>query len=237
MMVKQCWILPSVSHPEDLAIVSGKAKELQLIGREAKMNSKKLIRSLESNGYSVTYFERKASAVDYLNNEIDQKTVGFGDSGTLVEMKLFEILGEHNSVVDPQHCGENESFLEVAKKCLATEVFLTSVNAVSETGELVNIDGTGNRIAGSLFGHKKVYFVIGVNKLTATLEDAIWRAKNIAAPLNARRLGIRTPCAHKGNRCYDCSSPERICNGLMIYYKKMSNIEVEVILVDEALGL
>lgn len=201
------------------------------------MSIRELTKSLERNGYIVTYFEEKQSAVDYLNREIDGRTVGFGDSGTLMEMRLFESLAEHNSVVDPQHCWGNETFLETAKKCLTTEIFITSINAVSETGELVNIDGTGNRIAGSLFGHNKVYFVIGVNKLTSTLEDAIWRAKNIAAPLNAKRLGTKTPCAQKGDHCYDCSSPERICNGLMIYYKRMSDIEAEIILINEPLGL
>ncbi len=74
------------------------------------------------------------------------------------------------------------SFNNIAKKCLTTEIYLTSVNALSQTGELVNIDGTGNRVAGALFGHEKVFFVIGTNKLVLTLEDAIWRARNIAAP-------------------------------------------------------
>jgi len=201
------------------------------------MEIQKVTTMLKRNGYTVTQFEKKEKAACYLNREIDGKTVGFGDSGTLVEMKLFETLSEHNNVGDPQHCGEGETFLEIAKYCLTTEVFITSVNAVSETGELVNIDGMGNRIAGSLFGHEKVYFVIGANKLTSTLEDAIWRARNIAAPLNAKRLGIKTPCAAKGDHCYNCSSPERICNGIMIYYRKMMDVEVEIILINESLGL
>jgi hypothetical protein len=110
----------------------------------------------------------------------------------------------------------------IAQKCLTTQAYLTSVNAASETGELVNIDGTGNRIAASLFGHEKVCFVFGVNKIEPTLEKAIWRARNIAAPKNAKRFGLKTPCAVKGDCCYDCSSPDRICNVLSIYQKKMN---------------
>ena len=80
------------------------------------------------------------------------------------------------------------------------------------------------------------YFIVSTNKIAQTLETAIWRARNIAAPSNAKRLGIRTPCAVKGDRCYNCSSPDRICNGLLIYYKKMSNTDMEIVLIDEMLG-
>ena len=120
---------------------------------------------------------------------------------------------------------------------MTTDVFLTSVNAASESGELVNIDGSGNRTAGTLFGHKKVYFVLGENKIVPTLEDAIWRAKNIAAPKNAERLKLKTPCAQKGDKCYDCNSSDRICNGLVIHYKKMDDCEMEVVIIKEPLGL
>jgi len=128
------------------------------------------------------------------------------------------------------------SFIDTAKKCLTTKIYLTSINALSETGELVNIDGTGNRVAGALFGHEKVYFVAGINKVVPTLEDAIWRARNIAAPKNAMRLGLRTPCAKKGDRCYDCSSPDRICNGMMIHFKKMNDIDMEIVIINKQIG-
>ena len=120
---------------------------------------------------------------------------------------------------------------------MQTEVYLTSVNALAETGELVNIDGTGNRVAATLFGHEKVYFVIGQNKLAPTYDEALWRARTIASPKNARRLGMKTPCAVKGDRCYDCRSPQRICRGLVVLWGPMMGMEAEVILVDEDLGL
>ena len=197
---------------------------------------KKAKSALERNGYQVTYFETREDAAIYINTSINGKYVGFGDSATLMSMRLFERLSSHNRVVDPQHCESGKDFNQTAKECLNADIFITSVNAISETGELVNIDAEGNRVAGSLFGHEKVYFVAGTNKLVSSLEEAIWRARNIAAPRNAMRLKLKTPCAKKADRCYDCSSPERICNGIMIHYKKMQNIKMEVVLINEDMG-
>lgn len=200
------------------------------------MNIQKAIRSLKQKGYSVSYFENSKEAVTYLNHEIDNQIVGFGDSDTLLSLNLYESLSYHNKVYDPQHELYGWSFLDIAKKSITANVFLTSINAFSETGELVNIDGTGNRIAGSIFGHQKVFFVVGVNKLVPTLEEAVWRARNVSAPRNAMRLGLKTPCAKEGTKCFNCSSPDRICNGMMIYLNKMNDIEMEIVIINEILG-
>jgi hypothetical protein len=202
-----------------------------------KMNIQGTMDSLRCLGYEVSYFDTAQGAAEYLDGKIDNKTVGFGDSETLNILRLYDRLSLHNRVVDPQHCQEGSDFWKTARLCLGTDIFLTSVNAISETGEMVNIDGTGNRVAGSLFGHEKVYFVAGVNKIAPTLEEARWRARNIAAPMNAARHGYKTPCAVKGDKCYDCSSPDRICCGEMIYHRKMRFIEMEVVLIGESLGL
>jgi len=201
--------------------------------------SEELIAALRRNRFAVTSFSDRTSATDYLDASIDGKIVGFGDSGTLMQLGLYERLASHNAVHDPMHpdTGKEKTFIDTAMDCMNTQVFLTSVNAVAETGELVNIDGTGNRVAGSLFGHQRVYFVVGKNKITPTLEAALWRARNVAAPQNAKRLKLQTPCAVKGDKCYDCSSPQRICNGLMIHLKCMHYTEMEVVLIDEELGL
>jgi len=201
------------------------------------MNIEKTLKALKNKGYIASYFERADEAGEYLDIKIDNKTVGFGDSATLSGLDLFPKLSAHNEVYDPQNCSAGMGFIATAKKCLATEIFITSVNALAATGEMVNIDGTGNRVAGALFGHEKVYFVAGINKLTPTLEDAIWRARNIAAPQNAMRLGLQTPCAVRGNRCYDCTSPDRICNGMVIHLRKMNDINMEIVLINEHLGL
>lgn len=200
------------------------------------MNMENAIAQLKKKGYGVSFFETADSAAAYLDAAIHHKTVGFGDSATLAGMGLFEKLSRHNEVYDPQQCCTGTDFLDTAKQCLTTEVYLTSVNALAETGELVNVDGTGNRLAGSLFGHEKVYFVAGTNKLVPTLEKAIGRARNTAAPKNAMRLGLKTPCAQTGDRCYDCSSPDRICNGMLVHLRKMHDVDMEIILIDENLG-
>lgn len=201
------------------------------------MDLQKTISSLKDKGYDVTCFDTAKEAAAYLNGKIDGMTVGFGDSETLLDMGLYESLSEHNDVTHPKYCDPGMDFWSTARLCLNTDIFLTSVNALAETGEMVNIDGTGNRVAGSLFGHKKVYFVAGQNKVMPTLEEAIWRARNVAAPKNAARHGYKTPCAVHQDRCYDCNSPDRICCGQMIHYRKMRFIEMEVVLIRQELGL
>ncbi|NBG87786.1 lactate utilization protein [Isachenkonia alkalipeptolytica] len=200
------------------------------------MKYDRLIRNLEKNRYKVSYFQDAKEATKYLEQEIQGVTVGFGDSETLSVLNLQRILAKNNTAIDPS-TGDKDTFVEIGKKTLTTEVFLTSVNGVAETGEMVNIDGTGNRVAGSIFGHRKVYFIFGTNKIESTLDQAIWRARNIAAPQNAKRLGLKTPCAIKGDRCYECDSEDRICNTMNIHLKKMNNTRAEVIIINKPLGL
>ncbi len=201
------------------------------------MDEGRFIENLKRRGYEVTLFDTGAAAAAYLEGAICGKTVGFGDSETMLSMGLYDKLAAHNEVHDPMHRPQGESFRETAKKTLLTDVFLTSLNAMSETGELVNIDGTGNRVAGSLFGHEKVYFVVSLNKLCPTLEDAVFRARNVAAPQNAARHGFSNPCAVRGDRCYDCAAKDRICNALVVHYRKMRGIRMEVVLIREPMGL
>ena len=197
----------------------------------------RFIQALIRRRYEVSLFDTGAQAAAYLDGAIDGKTVGFGDSETMLSMGLYDRLAAHNQVFDPMHRPEGETFRETARKTLLTDVFLTSLNAMSETGELVNIDGTGNRVAGSLFGHEKVYFVVSLKKLCPTLDEAIYRARNVAAPQNSARHGFSNPCAVKGDRCYDCAAKDRICNALIVHYRKMRGIEMEVVLIREELGL
>lgn len=188
--------------------------------------------NLETRGFSVRTFATAAEAAAYLNEAIDGKTVGFGGSVTLKDMGLYELLGSHNEVHWHWVNGQEER-----KTAMGTQVYLSSANGLAETGEIINIDGSGNRVASTLYGHEKVYLVIGRNKLAPTYDEALWRARNIASPKNAQRLGRKTPCAVKGDRCYDCKSPERICRGLVVLWGPMMGMETEVILVDEDLGM
>lgn len=192
--------------------------------------------ALEERGFAVTVCPTKEAAGEYLNAQIDGVSVGFGGSMTLAEMGMFDSLSKHNTLLSHWNVPEGKTGAEVLREAMATDVFLTSVNGLAETGEIINIDGTGNRVAGMLFGHKKVYFVVGRNKLAPTYDDALWRARNIAAPKNAQRLNRKTPCAAKGDKCYDCKSPERICRGLVVLWEKVTSCDMEVVLVGEDLG-
>ena len=198
---------------------------------------KAFVQALARRGYEVTVFDTGAEAAAYLDKVIDGNTVGLGDSETMLSMGLYHKLAAHNQVFDPKHRSEAETFWQAARKTLLTDVFLTSLNAMTEAGELVNMDGAGNRVAGSLFGHEKVYFVVSLNKVCPTLEDAVYRVRNVAAPLNSARHGFNTPCAVKGDKCYDCAARDRICNALVIHYRKMRGIQMEVVLIREPLGL
>ena len=197
------------------------------------MNFDTVKQNLEERGYTVRVFSAGKEAADYLDAAIDGRSVGFGGSATLEALGLYERLSGHNQVV--WHWKQEAG--PARKAAMTTGVYLTSVNALAETGELVNIDGTGNRAAATLFGHEKVYFLIGRNKLVPTYDQAVWRARNIAAPQRARQLGMRTPCAIHCDRCYDCRSPERICRGLVTLWEPMMGMEAEILLIDEDLGL
>ena len=200
------------------------------------MDFTKVKSALEARGFKVSAFPTAAEAARYLNGQIDGVSVSFGGSVTLEQMGLFESLGQHNEVLSHWHVPAGKDPAEIRAKAMTTEVYLTSANGLAETGEIVNIDGTGNRVSGMLFGHKKVYFVVGRNKLAPDYDGALWRARNIAAPKNAQRLGTKTPCAARGERCYDCKSPQRICRGLVVLWEAMKGCETEVVLVDEELG-
>ena len=186
--------------------------------------------NLERRGFDVTCFATAAEAAGYLADRLAGKTVGHGGSVTLQEMGLLDRLAGRAQVVSHWNgC----SFAQAA----AAPVYLTSVNGLAETGEIINIDGTGNRVASTIFGHEEVYFIVGANKLAPDYDAALWRARNIASPKNAQRLKRKTPCAAKGDKCYDCGSPERICRALAVLWERPTGVgRAEVVLIDETLG-
>lgn len=198
------------------------------------------IKNLRANGFDAQYFPDGAAAVTYLQQQIHDVTVGLGGSLTLQQLGVDKALSECNQVYwhwrpdIVEDCGGMAKALQLASR---TEVYISSANAVTQNGELVNIDGSGNRISALAYGPKRVFFVVGVNKLTPDLDRAVWRARNIAAPRNAQRLQRRTPCAAKADRCYDCHSAERICRGMLILARPMLGMQVTVMLLGEELGM
>ena len=192
--------------------------------------------NLEKSGYKVFEFSDKEEAAEYLNSQIDGKSVGFGGSMTLKEMGLYEKLETHNRMFWHWNVPEKSTATEMLKEAQTADIYVSSVNGIAQTGEIINIDGNCNRVAGMMFGHEKVYLVAGENKIAADYESALYRARNVAAPLNAKRLGKKTPCGVNADKCYNCSSPERICKGLSVFWQKPSGREYEIILIHQNLG-
>ncbi len=190
----------------------------------------KLRKNLTARGYATSYFPSALAAVDYLDSELDRTVIAFGGSMTLREIGLYERLASHNTVYwkwEGSAPGEDRN----------AKVYISSLNGVAVTGELINIDGIGNRISSTLFGPEKLYFVIGVNKIAADYESALWRARNIAAPKNAQRLNLNTPCAKTADRCHDCDSPDRICRAMTVFWRRPTGIgETEIVIIDDELG-
>ena len=185
--------------------------------------------ALRQRGFTVSVFETAEAAADYLDGAIDGRTVGFGGSMTLEAMDLWERLRTHNQVYSHLHG------FPLGPEAAGAQVYVTSVNGLAETGEVISIDGIGNRVAAALYGHEKVYLVAGRNKIAPTYDEALWRARNVAAPKNAQRKQMKTPCV-QGDRCYDCKSPDRICRALTVLWGPMIGMETEVVLIDRDLG-
>lgn len=192
--------------------------------------------NLEKNGFIVSCFETGKEAADYMDSQIDGKSVGFGGSVTLEQIGLYEKLESHNDVRWQNRIPEGKTDAIIRKEANASQIYISSVNGLAETGEIINIDNLCNRVAAIYYGHEKVYLVVGKNKLGKDYESALYRARNVASPLNAKRLNKKTPCAIKADKCYDCDSPDRICRGLSVLWKKPMAAEFEVVLINEDLG-
>ncbi len=194
-----------------------------------------LSENLKSLGYDVSCFATKEEATAYLSRVIENKSVGFGGSVTIAEMGLYDALATHNDVF--WHQGVTDYTVSVAQRRAAAmaHVYISSVNGIAETGEIINIDGNGNRVSATLWGHEKVYFVVGKNKIAPDCDAAISRARNVAAPKNAKRLNKKTPCVVSGH-CHNCKSPDRICRALCVLWEKPTCCPFEVVLIDEELG-
>lgn len=190
-------------------------------------------KNLENRGFRAHVFATGAEAAEFLVQTLHGTSIGIGGSVTIDTLGVYDRL-----------CGSNEVFWhwknhapETRERAGKAETYLCSANGVSENGEIVNIDGFGNRVAGTIYGPERVFLVVGRNKIAPDLTGAIDRARNIAAPLNARRLNRHTPCAVGEPRCHDCRSPEKICGVMTVFFMPPTSIkEFHVILVDETLG-
>ena len=195
------------------------------------MSMEKTIKNLERRGFAVKHFATGAEAADYLDRSLRGTTVGIGGSMTVQQLGLYDRLAAHNEVFWHWKTPGPETL----EKANHAAVYLTGVNAMTEGGELLNIDGRGNRLAGQVFGRKKVIFIAGQNKLCPDFDSALFRARNTAAVTNCKRFPNKPPCQLDG-KCHDCRSPERICRALLVTWMPMMDMECEIVLIDEDLG-
>lgn len=200
--------------------------------------AKKAIEKLIAHDFKASYVKSKAGAAEEIQKYITLgQSIGVGGSLTIRELGILEQLESRGHTVynhwKPGH--SKEEILQIRKAQMTSDIFLSSTNAVTLNGELVNIDGIGNRVNASVFGPGKVILVAGYNKIVEDIPEAIRRIKNVSAPLNARRLNIDVPCAKVG-KCVDCNSPNRICRAIVIHERRPSLTDMLIILVGEELG-
>jgi len=199
--------------------------------------------ALEANNFEVFTADNAIEASRVVLEKILPKTgaksVSWGGSMTFISTGLYDafkgnpdmkVLDVFNKNLSP------EDALELRRQSLLVDLFITGTNAVTETGELVNLDMVGNRVAGITFGPKHVVVLVGRNKIVPDLEEAMVRIKDYAAPTNAMRLDKKTPCV-KTSRCEECKSPDRICNSWTITQKSFPKGRIKVVLINEDMGL
>ncbi len=195
--------------------------------------------ALERNGFAAEVCaDRAAATARVVAEAADAHTVGFGGSVTLGELGLPQRLAAEGKecLIHGAPGLTLEERVAVMRRQLTCDLFLTSANAVTLDGQLVNVDATGNRIGAMTFGPRKVLVVAGVNKLAENAADGVRRLKAWTAPPNAHRLSFKTPCATAGV-CSDCKSPDRICRVVHVMERRPRLTDLRVLLVAEELGL
>jgi len=199
--------------------------------------------ALEKNNFEAFIAQTPAEAgqivIDQILPEINVKSVSYGDSLTLFETGVLEFFRKNSEITlidtfDKE--ASREEIIARRRKALLSDLFFSGTNAVVEFGALVNLDMTGNRVGGMVFGPKWVVIMVGRNKIVSDLEQAMDRIKNMAAPANAIRHEQKTPCV-KTSYCMDCNSPARICNVWTIHEKAYPKGRIKVILINQDLGL
>ena len=199
--------------------------------------------ALESNNFDVFLADDKDGAYKIVLDEIipplKAKTISWGGSMTFIDTGLYEQLKQDSDFEILDSFDKNmspEDMLERRRHSLLVDLYITGTNAITETGQLVNLDMIGNRIGALTFGPKWVIILVGRNKITADLDEAMFRVKNYVATVNSMRLDKKTPCV-KTSYCEECKSPDRICNTWTITEKAFPKGRVKVVLINEDMGI
>ena len=200
-----------------------------------------VIKNLEKRNFNAYYCSSKDEVLKEITNLIGKnEVIAWGGSVTLDELRIKQYLEDSGyKTINRDKAKNREEKAELIMQGFSSDVYLMSSNAISEDGILVNIDGTGNRTAALCYGPKRVIVIAGVNKITKTLDDAISRARNTAAPVNAKRVSafmeVNTPCLKNGS-CMNCKSETSICTQVVITRLSNPKGRINVILVNDKLG-
>ena len=196
-----------------------------------------LVKNLKMRHFDAWYCADKEAALKKALDLIPEgATVGWGGAYSAQQIGLMNAVKQGNYIVyDRDTCATMEDRVKMMKKCLTAEVFLTGANAISLDGQMVNIDGNGNRVAAIVYGPDSIIVIAGMNKVMDTLEDAVQRARTIAAPMNQQRFPNQTPCQVTGS-CADCKAPDCSCNQILITRHCRPAGRIKFILVGEELG-
>jgi L-lactate utilization protein LutB len=199
----------------------------------------KVVKALKERFFDAFYFDETAEAVEKIISLISKDhIVSWGGSKTMLDLGIQERLEKEGyNLLDRRKAASPEERMERMRQALLCDTFLAGTNAISEDGQLVNIDGFGNRVAAMIFGPKQVIVAAGMNKVVKTYEDAIVRARTIAAPLNMQRFpNLKTPCSENGT-CANCLSPDTICSFFVTTRICKPAGRIKVVLIGKDLGL
>ncbi|MBQ8621753.1 MAG: lactate utilization protein [Oscillospiraceae bacterium] len=196
-----------------------------------------LVRNLQSRHFEAYYCNSREEALQKALELIPEgSSVGWGGAMSAQEIGLMKALNEGNyNTIDRDACPTPEEKAAAARACLDADFFITGANSLSLDGQMVNIDGNGNRVAAIVFGPQNILVIAGMNKVEDTLEHAIARARTVAAPINQQRFLLNTPCAVTGT-CADCKSESCICNQILVTRHCRPVGRIKFILVGEDLG-
>ena len=196
-----------------------------------------LVKNLQKNHFEAYYCATKAEALQQVLSLMPEgSTVGWGGAISAAQVGVQTAVHAGNyTVIDRDQFSDPAEKLRCMRECFNADFFITGANALSLDGQMVNIDGNGNRVGMIVYGPKNIIVVAGMNKVCATLEDAVKRARTVAAPMNQQRFGLPNPCTVTGS-CADCHCESSICNQLLITRNSKPAGRIKVVLVGEELG-
>lgn len=201
------------------------------------MDYSETINNLNKRNFCASIYPNEKNAIEYILQIIPANaSIGFGGSVTVQQIGLINKLKDRGNILYHRDYNTEFSKEELYQKMHTADWYIASANAITKTGEIINIDGRGNRIGEMVNGPKNILVVAGSNKIVSTIEDGIYRTRNVASPKNCVRLSKRTPCAVTG-KCHYCNTEDTICNATVIHHHKMFGQEnFYVVIIDKELG-